>query len=72
MRKLGLREVKLLVQGHTAKSVAEPESKSLSLQTLLHSVISKACVSIHKKKIPPAQGAVVRVERVQMVSNDTK
>lgn len=57
-----LREVKLLVQGHTAKLRAEPGPRSISRQSLLYSVISKCGVFIHKRKRLPAQGAIVRVE----------
>lgn len=62
MRKQGFREVKLLVQGHTAKLRAEPGPRSTSRQSLLYSVISKRGVFIHKRKRLPAQGAIVRVE----------
>lgn len=64
MRKLGPREVKLLAQGHTAKLVAEPESRSGSHQSLLLSGISKPCVFIHEREMLPARGARVRTEDV--------
>lgn len=62
MRKLGLREAKLLVQGHTTKLRAKPGPRSTSCQSLLYSVISKRGVFIRKRNSLPAQGAIVRVE----------
>lgn len=70
MRKPGLREVKLLAQGHTAKLVAELESRSGSDQSLLHSLISKPCVFIHKRKILPALDAIARTEMTWAVGNN--
>lgn len=61
MRKLGLREVHSSTQSHTAKSPIAG-SRSISGQNLLHSVISKPCVFIHKRTILPAQGAIIRIE----------
>lgn len=62
MRKLGLREVHSSAQSHTAKSPIAAGSRSISGQNLLHSVISKPCVFVHKRTILPAQGAIIRIE----------